>query len=66
MTSRTHDAFAFASLITVAAFFPPEKLNVATLVISVIGADIGALIPDMDGGTDCGKCFLPEKSWGRY
>jgi inner membrane protein len=50
MTARTHDAFAFASLITIGAFFPPENLNVATLIVSVIGADIGALIPDMDGG----------------
>ncbi|KKQ75245.1 hypothetical protein A2715_04280 [Candidatus Woesebacteria bacterium RIFCSPHIGHO2_01_FULL_39_32] len=49
MTARTHDAFAFACLVTVAAFFPPQNLNLATLVVSVIGADIGALIPDMDG-----------------
>ncbi|OGM21620.1 hypothetical protein A2714_00635 [Candidatus Woesebacteria bacterium RIFCSPHIGHO2_01_FULL_38_9] len=49
MTARTHDAFAFATLVTVAAFFPPSNLNLATLVVSIIGADIGALIPDMDG-----------------
>jgi len=49
MTSRTHDAFAFASLVTVAAFYPPVSLNLATLAVSIIGADIGALIPDMDG-----------------
>ncbi len=49
MTARTHDAFAFASLMTAAAFFPPQNLNLATLVVSIIGADIGALIPDMDG-----------------
>ena len=49
MTARTHDAFAFASLITVAAFFPPESLNLATPLVSIVGADIGALIPDMDG-----------------
>ncbi len=50
MTSRTHDAFALASLVTVASFYPPEHLNLMTLVVSVIGADIGALIPDMDQG----------------
>lgn len=49
MTARTHDAFAFASLVTVSVFFPPESLNLATLAISIIGADIGSLIPDMDG-----------------
>jgi inner membrane protein len=48
MTARTHDAFAFASLITVATFFPPENLNLMTLFSSVIAADVGALIPDMD------------------
>jgi len=48
MTSRTHDAFAFASLVTVAAFFPPESLKLTTLIVSVIGADVGALLPDLD------------------
>ena len=52
MTARTHDLFAFASLITVATFFPPERLNVLTLVGGVLAADIGALIPDMDGGAN--------------
>ncbi len=48
MTARTHDAFAFASLITVAVFNPPEKLSVLTLFAAIIGNIIGALIPDMD------------------
>ena len=48
MTARTHDAFAFASLIAVAAFYPPTSLNFLTLVIAVIANNIGALIPDMD------------------
>jgi inner membrane protein len=48
MTARTHDAFAFASLVTVASFFPPDKLNLMTLFSSIIAADIGAMIPDMD------------------
>lgn len=48
MTARTHDAFAFASLLTVAAYFPPASLNVTTLGASVIGNIVGCLIPDMD------------------
>ena len=48
MTARTHDAFAFASLVTIAAYYPPESLNLMTLFASVVAADIGALIPDMD------------------
>ncbi len=50
MTARTHDAFAFASLITVAAFYPPQTLNLATLIACILGTDIGALTPDLDGG----------------
>lgn len=48
MTARTHDAFAFASLVTVSAFYQPESLSVLTLFSSLIGNNIGALIPDMD------------------
>lgn len=48
MTARTHDAFAFASLVTVAAFYPPGSLNLMTLVVAVVAADIGSLMPDMD------------------
>lgn len=48
MTTKTHDAFAFASLISAAAYFSPDTLNVPTLITSIIAADIGAAIPDMD------------------
>ncbi len=48
MTSKTHDAFAFASLVTVAVFFPPQNLNLSTCIGAIIAADIGAAIPDMD------------------
>src|SRR3989344_5789078 len=48
MTSRTHDAIAFASLVTAAVYFPPQSVNVLTLAVAVIGCDIGALIPDLD------------------
>ncbi len=68
MTSRTHDMIAFASLITVASYFPPDKLSINTGVASLIGCTIGALIPDMDqatnqlwdlvpGGDSIGKIF---------
>lgn len=48
MTARTHDAFSIAALITVAAFYPSESINLTTLVAAFMGANIGALIPDMD------------------
>ena len=49
MTAKTHDAFAFASLATVAVFYLPNEISVLTLVCSVIAADIRSAIPDMDG-----------------
>ena len=48
MTARTHDLAAFASLVTVAAWFPPPSLNLATLFSALISCVIGSLIPDMD------------------
>jgi len=48
MTARTHDAIAFASLITVASLNPPESLNLFTVGAAVVGNVIGATIPDLD------------------
>ena len=48
MTARTQDAFAFASLVSVAAYYPPGSLNLFTLFAAIIGNNIGALMPDMD------------------
>lgn len=48
MTSRTHDVFALASLITVAAYCPPSSLNPSTLVVSLVGNIVGSLLPDID------------------
>jgi len=48
MTSRTHDAFAFASLVTVAALVPLPPMSLLTAIGAVIASDIGAAIPDMD------------------
>ena len=48
MTSRTHDLFAFASLISVATYYPPVSINASTMIISTIGCVIGSLLPDID------------------
>lgn len=48
MTARTHDAFAFTSLVTVAAIYPPSEINLYTFFACIIGNIVGALIPDMD------------------
>ena len=48
MTSRTHDLFAFASLLTVARYFSPQNLNPITIITSLIANIIGALLPDLD------------------
>jgi len=48
MTSRTHDIFAFASLIVAAVYLPPEKINPITGIIGSIGSIVGALLPDID------------------
>lgn len=66
MTARTHNAFAIASLLTVAAFFPPKDINVLTIVGSVIAADVGALFPDMDqAGNDLWKLLPARNSIGK-
>lgn len=49
MTGKTHNAFALASLATMFVVAQPiNNVNTATLVISLIGVTVGALIPDMD------------------
>lgn len=48
MTARTHDAFAFASLVVVSSYIQPESINLMTLFSAVVANNIGALIPDMD------------------
>ncbi|MFH0943552.1 MAG: metal-dependent hydrolase [Candidatus Beckwithbacteria bacterium] len=52
MTARTHDMIAFAALITVAGYYPPGQLNVATAFICLIGSVVGALAPDLDQATN--------------
>lgn len=52
MTGRTHDVFAFASLVTIATFYPPNDLNLPTVLASLVGNIVGSLLPDMDQATN--------------
>ena len=52
MTARTHDLIAFASLITVAVYYPPPTLNITTTLTCLVGCVVGALIPDLDQATN--------------
>jgi len=59
MTGRTHDAIAFASLITVSVANPPESLNVATATAAIVANIVGATMPDIDQATNKLWKFLP-------
>jgi len=59
MTSRTHDAFSFASLLTAAVLYPPVSLSFSTLGICLVGNIVGGLIPDMDQASNKLWDFLP-------
>jgi inner membrane protein len=48
MTSRTHDLIGLASLLTLAAHFPPGSLNMTTGFACAIGNSLGSLVPDID------------------
>jgi len=52
MTSRTHDVFSIAALVTIATYYPPTVITVPTLVFSSIGAILGSLLPDIDQSTN--------------
>jgi inner membrane protein len=52
MTSRTHDIFAFASLISLASYYPPASLNLTTTVACLVGNVVGSLLPDADQATN--------------
>lgn len=52
MTGRTHDLISFASLLTVASFYPPTSLNLTTTVACLVSSVVGALVPDMDQATN--------------
>lgn len=60
MVAKTHNAFAFASLITIAGMFPPDNINLTTLIGAIIGNNIGGLIPDMDTSGNYLWGLLPQ------
>lgn len=59
MTGRTHDAIAFASLISIAAYYPPESLSLATATTCVVVNIFGSTLPDIDQATNKIWDFLP-------
>jgi inner membrane protein len=67
MTAKTHNAFAVASLVTAAFIYPPQTLNILTFAGAIIAANVGALIPDMDGaGNRLWDLFPAGKTSGRF
>lgn len=59
MTARTHDLFAFATLVTTTALFPPNSVSLPTLMTSLVGNIVGGLIPDMDQASNKLYDLLP-------
>jgi len=60
MTARTHNAFAFASLVTAAVYLPVPQINLTTFIVSLVAVTIGALIPDMDTSGNYLWGLLPQ------
>lgn len=60
MTARTHNAFAFASLVTAAVYLPTPQINLTTFVVSLVAVTVGALIPDMDTSGNYLWGLLPQ------
>ncbi len=63
MTGRTHDAIAFASLITVAVINPPGSINIATATAAIVGNIVGATLPDLDQSTNRLWDLLPGRDF---
>lgn len=52
MTSRTHDLFAFTSIVLAIAYYSPiPHMTMATAVVSLAAAFLGGLAPDLDEST---------------
>lgn len=51
MLGRTHNMIAFATLATVAIYFPPKVLAVPTFAVCLVANAIGAMLPDADQAT---------------
>lgn len=66
MTARTHDAFAFAGLVTAAVFFPPQRITLLTVGFAIVANNIGGLFPDLDQATNRLWDLLPgDQSTGK-
>lgn len=66
MTARTHDAFAFASLVTAAVLFPPQRITLLTVGFAIVANNIGGLFPDLDQATNRLWDLLPgDQSTGK-
>lgn len=52
MVARTHNIIAFTSLVTLAILYPPQSLNILTLLAAIIGNIVGGLTPDLDQASD--------------
>ena len=48
MIARTHNIIAFASILTLAIYYPPTHLTTSTVVIALIANTIGSMLPDID------------------
>ena len=51
MTGRTHDLAAFAALSAVFFVRTPETMTLSTVLLSVLGNQIGGILPDIDQPT---------------
>lgn len=60
MTARTHDTFAFASLVAATVYYPPSSLNILTLSVAIVGNIVGCLLPDMDQTSNRLWDLLPQ------
>lgn len=77
MTGRTHDLAAFTALSYVLVTTPPEKISLATALVSFTANMVGGLAPDLDqstaalwhrvrGGTILGKIISPLLGGHRF
>lgn len=48
MLSKTHDAIAFASLLSATVYIAPADLKIATIIVALIANIVGATLPDLD------------------
>lgn len=59
MRSATHNLIAFTSLLTLAAYYPPADLNLATALVAIVANIVGSLLPDLDQAANTLWDLLP-------